>query len=112
MWKQCVILFICVLIGVGVKGGLPLRDLGGALCHVSSPVLRCHPDVVPWFPYERLADGERGLSDEIAPSRAVLRGGGPFVEGRRGDEVLEVAFEEPAESYLLAASDARYPHPR
>ena len=51
---------LCVLlIGVGVEGGLPLRDLGGALRHVSSHVLRCHPGVAAWSLYERPADGER-----------------------------------------------------
>ena len=101
-----------LLIGVGVEGSLPLRDLGGALRHVSSPVLRCQPGVAPWSPYERLADGERGMSDEFVPGRAVLRECGPFGEGRREVEVLEVAFEGPAESHLLAAGDARCPHPR
>lgn len=59
---------LCALvIGVGVGCSLPLRDLGGALRHVSALVFRCHSDIAPWFPYERLSDGETATSFSGSP---------------------------------------------
>ena len=60
----------------------------------------------------RHSRSNRGLSDGFMPNRAVLRECGPFGEGRREIEELEVAFEGPADSNLVAAGDARCPHPR
>ena len=82
---------------------------------VAPCVVAC-PPVPPWFrplvSVRTACRWRKGLSDESVPGRAVLREGGPFGEGRRGDEVLEVAFEGPAESYLFAAGDARCSHLR
>ena len=53
---------------------------------VAPCVVTC-PPVSPWC---HPLDGERVLSDEFVPGRAVLRECGPFSEGRRGGRVLEV----------------------
>ena len=74
--------------GGGVENGLMLCDLGRAACLVLKFLLRCPPGVSPGAPYERLADGERGLGHALAPVGAVLRDARPGGLGQRNVEAL------------------------
>jgi len=56
---------------VGVEDRPPLGDLGRALRHRSTLVLRGHPGVPPWLPHEGLANGEGGFG--VVQGTAWLR---------------------------------------
>ena len=77
---------------VGVKNRPPLGNLGCALRHRPTLVLRSHPGVAPWLPHRGLANGEGGHGHELVLPGAVLRQGSPFREGRRKVEVGQVAL--------------------
>ena len=91
---------------VGIEDRPPLGDLGRALRHRPTLVLRGHPGVPPWLPHEGLANGEGGLGRKLVPPGAVLRQVCPFGEHRREIEVVQVALKRPAVGHLLAAGDA------
>ena len=64
--------------GGGVEVGLSFCGLGCAACLVLALLLRCPPAATLGAPYERLADGERGLGH--APvGGTVYRDGGHLV---------------------------------
>jgi hypothetical protein len=58
---------------VGVENRPPLGNLGCALRHRPTLVLRSHPGVAPWLPHRGLANGEGGHGHELVLPGAVLR---------------------------------------
>ena len=52
---------------VGVEDRPPFGDLGRALRHCPTLVLRGHPGVPPWLPHEGFANGEGGRGYELVP---------------------------------------------
>ena len=91
---------------VGVEDRPPFGDLGCALRHRPTLVLRSHPGVAPWLPHEGFANGEGGRGYELVPPGAVLRQVCPLGEHRRKAEVVQVALKRPALGHLLAAGNA------
>jgi len=89
---------------VGVEDRPPFGDLGCALRHRPTLVLRSHPGVAPWLPHEGFANGEGGRGYE--PPGAILRQVCPLGEHRRKAEVVQVALKRPAVGHLLAVGDA------
>jgi len=88
---------------VGVEDRPQFGDLGCALRHRPTLVLRSHPGVAPGLPHEGFANGEGGRGYELVPPGAVLRQVCPLGEHRRKAEVLQVALKRPAVGHLLAA---------